>query len=161
MDEDHWKWVIKKTKGPPWWLLLAFVEKVWEPGGDLRIILCHSTNAGWVVGTLRGCWDILLMTSRLFVPNKSSGESNMTGYLIWQGGLFISSKHFKVSMFIDHSWYLKLVLQFLQKMTFDWKCRSLSEAHHFYNTLWKRRQRSNFLTQLWYIQRVQHFFISK
>ena len=35
-------------------------------------------------------------------------------YLIWQGGLFCSSKHFKA--FTNHSWYLKFVPQFLEKI---------------------------------------------
>ena len=36
------------------WLLLAFCPQILEGGGDLLMVLCHSINVDWVVGTLRG-----------------------------------------------------------------------------------------------------------
>ena len=32
---------------------LAFCPKVLGGGGDLEMVLCHSVNAGWMVGTIR------------------------------------------------------------------------------------------------------------
>ena len=34
----------------PQWLLLAFCFKFFSGGGNLRMVLCHSMNAGSVVG---------------------------------------------------------------------------------------------------------------
>ena len=41
--------------------MLAFCPEVLEGGGDQEMVLCHSVNAGIVVGILRACCNVFEM----------------------------------------------------------------------------------------------------
>ena len=42
-------------------VVLSFLSKVLVDGWDLCMVLCHSMNAGWVVGTLKGGENVQIL----------------------------------------------------------------------------------------------------